>query len=685
MSLRDQPTLDQHQDEIFRRPLESQLLILGPPGSGKTTTLIRRLGQKLDLGALDENERELLDVIAQDRAAEHAQSWMMFTPTDLLKQYVKEAFAREDIPAPDERIRTWDDFRRELARNTFSILRAGAGSGIFILKELPIRIKSATVPDQIRWFEDFYSWQASRLWRDLESAAFRLERSNDPEVKAIGERLLPILPGPQPASTVVVLAALTALGDRVQGIVSKRSADVDSRIRRALTVQVNRNRSFLDELAAFLAGLADLEDELEESDSEADEEEEEEEQQSARPGRQAALIAYMRAMRSLARAEAARRSLGRNSRAAKVVAWLGDRMPSREERLAIGENLEILAAARRFSNPVRGYMRGFAGRYRAFRRARQGEGSWYSSERFAQSDITPLEVDVILLSIVESAVELMRDRRILADMEPRNYLELSRVRDLYKNQVMVDEATDFSPIQLRIMGRLAHPQTQSFFACGDFNQRITEWGTRSIEEVKWAVPRIEVKSMTITYRHSRQLNDLAKRIAQSGGDRASEAILPEYVNSEGVAPVLGIGLSTEHDIANWLAKRIAEIERFTQKLPSIAILVNNEASVQPIASSLDKVLQAQNLRAVACREGRTIGQENDVRVFDVRHIKGLEFEAVFFIGIDDLADASPQLFDKFLYVGATRAASYLGLTCSGDRLPDKIAELRSSFIESWAM
>jgi UvrD-like helicase C-terminal domain len=60
-----------------------------------------------------------------------------------------------------------------------------------------------------------------------------------------------------------------------------------------------------------------------------------------------------------------------------------------------------------------------------------------------------------------------------------------------------------------------------------------------------------------------------------------------------------------------------------------------------------------------------------------------EFEAVFFIGIDQLAERLPELFDKYLYVGTTRAATYLGVTCAGKRLPDRIATLEASFGDSW--
>ena len=97
---------------------------------------------------------------------------------------------------------------------------------------------------------------------------------------------------------------------------------------------------------------------------------------------------------------------------------------------------------------------------------------------------------------------------------------------------------------------------------------------------------------------------------------------------------------------------------------------------------MSEQLADNNIRAVPCRDGQTMGKEIDVRVFDIQHIKGLKFEAVFFVGVDRLAASQPELFDKYLYVGTTRAATYLGMTCDGP-LPTILEPLRPMFADKW--
>jgi DNA helicase IV len=119
-----------------------------------------------------------------------------------------------------------------------------------------------------------------------------------------------------------------------------------------------------------------------------------------------------------------------------------------------------------------------------------------------------------------------------------------------------------------------------------------------------------------------------------------------------------------------------------KQLPSIGVLVMDEADVEPMAEALRTRLADSNVAVEACTDGKVVGTGEQVRVFDVKHIKGLEFEAVFFAGVDRLAHAEPELFDKYLYVGATRAATYLGLACF-DKWPRALEPLRAQFTTSW--
>src|SRR5262249_48878857 len=93
MALRDQPILDSAQGAISRRPLSSQLMITGAPGTGKTTLLIKRIALYSSRQHLGEEERTGLDE-QQIARVFHKQNWLLFTPTELLKIYLKEALAK---------------------------------------------------------------------------------------------------------------------------------------------------------------------------------------------------------------------------------------------------------------------------------------------------------------------------------------------------------------------------------------------------------------------------------------------------------------------------------------------------------------------------------------------------------------------------------------------------------------
>ena len=683
MELRDQPILDQYQDEIFRLPISSRLLILGPPGTGKTTTLIRRLGQKLNPAFLDEDENDLVKTAGTNAALPHNQSWLMFTPTELLKQYVKEAFAREDVPAPEERIKTWSDYRHDLGRREFGILRTASARGTFVLKPTLDSIAEDAQEGMIAWFEDFGAWHKSIFVDGINLAAEELSQDTDEKIAELGQRLLSITQKGKTGSITPLLIAINKESSLIQSTVADLKAVTDKKIRESLNLHFNRNKALLTELASFIDGIQEISVADGEEADDQDSDEDEEVSQPKTPVAKA-LAAYNQAVRSQARAQAKKRSLGKNTRTGKILEWLGDRTLAESDRAAVGASLLVQARARRFMNPVKKYIDGIPKRYRAFRRLRQDESKWYRKDAFSPTDLAPLELDVVLLAMLRSGGEMLNVASIMRDIDTPAWSSLQPILGLYKNQILVDEATDFSPVQIACMAALAHPRLRSFFACGDFNQRLTTWGSRSPAEMKWVFPEIEIKEITVAYRQSRQLNELAKALIQSVGGTDSGVALPEHMNNEGVPPVLAEGLSDRQALVGWLASRIQEIELALGQLPSIAVLVNSEDEVQPVAAELNSALGSLNIRAVPCPDGLAMRPGNDVRVFDVQHIKGFEFEAVFFVGIDHLATMQPGLFDKYLYVGSTRAATYLGMTCDTE-LPSPIAGLRPMFAESWGI
>jgi superfamily I DNA/RNA helicase len=394
------------------------------------------------------------------------------------------------------------------------------------MKDTVRTLEAGTETDQIAWFADFDQWQKSVFWDEMRASAKSLSENPAPEVAKLGRKILATLGTAGETMQPNIFVSLMMVASEIRDLVEKQKESTDKKIRGALNLQVNRHRRFLDDLASFIEGLSELNDD---EDQDADDDE----SNQPRVGRAAALAHYMRAVRAQARARARTRSVAKSSRTGRLIEWLGDRSLPEQDLQYLGESLMVQSALRWFVNPVRRYIDGVPARYRRFRRARQAEKRWYRTDGFNAADIHPLEVDILLTTMIRDTDDLIRSARGLSDTDNPARATLERLQRLHRTQVLVDEATDFSPIQLACMAAFARPGTRSFFACGDFNQRVTTWGTRSVEQMKWVVPDIETRAISVAYRQSRQLHALALQIVSVSGGGAAEVVLPDYAENDG--------------------------------------------------------------------------------------------------------------------------------------------------------
>jgi hypothetical protein len=460
------------------------------------------------------------------------------------------------------------------------------------------------------------------------------------------------------------------------------SEAISSGLNRTVNLLLNVNRSLLDEIAGSLPMLRGEEEE------EVDEEVDEQGQPTGPVGnpRREALELVMTTMRNWARAIAD----GRHSitgRSGRVISLIGNRMPPAETLLDLGKQIALRTRMRTFVQAPRASVMGLPTLYSRFRRQAAREGKHFrlgeETARFVDRNlITTDELDALLLVMLRNVRRLVSysDSRRIDLMAQHDWL--STIRSRFLTQVFVDEATDLSAVQLACTIEMADPALRSWFACGDLRQRITNHGIRDNAEIDWlnrvSETKIEIRNINIGYRQSQKLRELSDALAilLDGGERR-DTEASRGSEEANAWPLLGEGLSGQH-LARWLAARIGEVEDAVGRLPSIAIFVDGDSLIDPLVGGLRPLLAERNIPIAGCKEGKVVGDQREVRVFDVQHIKGLEFEAVFFVGADLLAERLSDLYRRYVYVGLTRAATYLGLTCEG-ALPSGLEPLRSHF------
>ena len=112
--------------------------------------------------------------------------------------------------------------------------------------------------------------------------------------------------------------------------------------------------------------------------------------------------------------------------------------------------------------------------------------------------------------------------------------------------------------------------------------------------------------------------------------------------------------------------------------------MNNKNDIRPFVEALrdsDFVYDA-GIEIVDGSDGNVLASSNQIRVYPINVVKGMEFDVVFFHNIDNVT-ADNDLIKRYIYVGISRAAFFLGVTFSKEEGNDDIIKYFDKKTVNW--
>jgi superfamily I DNA/RNA helicase len=214
-------------------------------------------------------------------------------------------------------------------------------------------------------------------------------------------------------------------------------------------------------------------------------------------------------------------------------------------------------------------------------------------------------------------------------------------------------------------------------------QRVTLDGLKKWDECNLFLTDYKLMPLTCVYRQSNKLLKLAWELYNHFvGEPPFESA---FENDDNDPDPIIYKRNDDTKFKQWLTKRILEIYKITDGRATIALFVSEDSEIDPLYDIINESLNNENLEVSRCKGGEILGTNSKIRIYSVEFIKGLEFEAVFFIDLDEIYLRKPALVDKYLYVGLTRAGSFLGVTYK-NKFPGPLDFIKSYFSEgdwSW--
>ncbi len=663
--LRQQPILDPTQEEIKRsRIFNGTVVINGGPGTGKTTILIQRIKFLIDptISEYWIHGEKLLSELQGNNG------WIFFSPNQLLLGFLQNAMVDEGLKASSNRSKVWSTFLNSELLITYELIGPGRGFQLYrqpiatLLNNEPKTLKSLLLD-----FEEFLLKQLSD--RIEKCCQVKIE---DAQLRKKSALLIANASSLIKADNIVRFIQMADdLAERFSQSFKSQVDQINEQLQKftdIVFVRLKRDEEKFKLVSTHLKELFEKNNEFED-DEEMDMDDSSFDVKIPYYNESLVIRKYIKSwLRKyfLVQADKDEVISKKQDEWIKIISKFCDELPLHEfgNKLLYVKNISPLVAG---SSTI--FFKKIPAFYKLFRKTLPnwfGKHKMDYSAQIMSSILTKGEARLhydercFLILSINSIIRQLQKNNATVFIKGDNSL-IAAYKRHQRYIVAIDEASDFSLIELACMQSFSYPLYNCTTLSGDLMQRMTKSGIEDWKNILDFTEEGEIKNLQMSYRQSPTLLNLAKIFYQNVTKRKANYTSYTSISLYEPKPVIKCLGKFEQKI-KWIAENILVIYKtYGNKIPSIAIFVPGIEEVFKITNELKScdTLADLGIDVQPVSEEGGIVQKGKIGIYNIENIKGLEFEAVFFIDIDLIHNADDALLQKYVYVGLSRAAYYL--------------------------
>lgn len=678
-SLRLNPRLDEMQLDIkFSHILDGTTVVInGGPGTGKTTTLIQRLKLLIsedDLKDYRDNHEDCTLTDEQIRiASDPGHNWIFFSPTELLRQFMRDNMNYEGLTDTNNKTVVWADYlKKTLVRDKYQ----------FAGEDYPFDFARSSMNENpifngshITIINRFIREYVIEMKKKLQVVANL--KTDSYKWKFVGKRISDICKGADKVVATTSLARLMFELDKIRdlemppGIPTAKDVvavykEQMQRISTTYLAEWRKDEMFYDELMEMAKSWKNnnLTEEEEEEAAEMDEDE-------ILAGAENKLMSSLKTLIKRLALHTIDSKITITGRTKALYDRVKDRIKE-DDYTSLAEYAFFMQYFYPIIHNWEGYLFSkITSIYKNFRREalKTGMAGWNKTllkKIVEDGKNRPLcqQEQALLIGFINNLILSIRSVSIRRFDSLKHKFAVA-YKDVCRPVIGIDEATDYTLVDYYAINSLRHYKVSSFTLTGDMMQGMRVDGVTNWMDLQRTnlFSEIEVKNLTKSYRQSPELMRLADTIYEQTMGQPSP--YTSYLENDETCPKpLLFQSDDEEEKAEWITERVLEVKQKYGFVPSIAVFVADRDDARRLEDILkdEGRLENNGIDVKECSDADYLSKSDTLRIFTLENVKGMEFEVVFFHDIDKVKVS--KMISRYLYVGLSRATFYMGVTAT---------------------